>query len=585
MSLSVGPTIKVYWQHAKRYPWLMTFLLGVLVVSNVFDLVPALLSKRFFDTFALGLTGEALTTALLGTLSLMVGVGVIGWVLSRFSTVTNNWLQPKIIVDLEETAFGHLLNHSYRFFSDNFAGSLVKKIHRFGRAFENLMDQLTWKLISILVAVVGTIIIFYFRSPLFAGILCIWAVLFVIANIFVAKWKLKYDLVRAELDTEASGVLADAVGNAVTIQQFVGKKFEEAKFAEVNNRWRKMATFTWNLGGVNDAVQAGFMIVLNGTAMYIAIHLYVLGQITLGDFALIQTALITLFMRLWDFGRVIRDIYEGFADAKEMVDVLEMPYELVDKKGAKKLAVKKGEIEFKKVSFAYNDSRPILRDMTLEIAAREKVAFIGPSGAGKSTIIKLLMRFFEVSKGSISIDGQDISKVTQESLRTLVSLVPQDSLLFHRTIMENIRYGRREATDKEVIAASKKAHCHEFISELALGYNTKVGERGVKLSGGERQRVAIARAILKNAPILVLDEATSSLDSESESLIQDALHELMKSKTVIVIAHRLSTIMQMDRIVVIEKGAVVDAGTHDELLEREGTYKKLWSIQAGGFLP
>lgn len=585
MSLSVGSTIKVYWQHVKRYPWAISTLLFCLVAVNVVELVPSVLSKKFFDAFSNGQQGEELAATLVAILFLTVGVNAISWLLHRFTAAINNFLQPQVIADLEQTAFSHLLSHSYRFFTDNFAGSLVKKIHRFGRAFERLMDQFTWKLISIGVAVVGTIVIFYLRSPLFAGILCIWAVLFVIANIFVAKWKLKYDLIRAQLDTESSGVLADAVGNAVTIQQFVGNKFEAARFAEVNTRWRKMATFTWNLGGVNDAVQGGFMLILNAVAMYIAIHLYVLGKITLGDFALIQSALIGLFMRLWDFGRVIRDIYEGFADAKEMVDVLELPFELVDKKGAKKLLVKKGEIAFKNVTFGYSASKPILRDLTIDIKPREKVAFIGPSGAGKSTVIKLLMRFFDVTKGVIAIDGQDISKVTQESLRTLVSLVPQDSLLFHRTIMENIRYGRRDATDKEVIAASKKAHCHEFISELAHGYDTKVGERGVKLSGGERQRVAIARAILKNSPILVLDEATSSLDSESESLIQDALHELMKSKTVIVIAHRLSTIMQMDRIVVIEKGAVVDAGTHEELIEHEGTYKKLWSIQAGGFLP
>jgi ATP-binding cassette subfamily B protein len=585
MSLSVRPTIKIYWAHVRRYPIRFSIFIVALLVLDLANLVPALLSKKFFDSFATGQSGTALAATLFGVLFLMVGLDVGMWVVRRIADFLNNYLQPRIIVDLEQTAFAHLLNHSYRFFTDNFAGSLVKKVHRFGRSFERLMDLLTWKLIQIVVAIVGTIVIFYLRSPLFAFILSIWAVLFVVINIMVARWKLKWDIKRAELDTESSGVLADAVGNAVTIQQFVGKKFEEARFAEVNGRWHRMAVFTWNLGVINDAVQGGFMLLLNAVSMFVAINMYVAGVITLGDFALIQTALIGLFIRLFDFGRVIRDLYDGFAEAREMVDILEMPYELVDKRGAKKLMVKKGEINFHKVSFSYSDGREILSDMTLEIKPREKVAFVGPSGAGKSTIIKLLMRFFDVSRGLITIDGQDISKVTQDSLRTLVSLVPQDSLLFHRTVMENIRYGRRDASDKEVIAASKKAHCHEFISELPHGYDTKVGERGIKLSGGERQRVAIARAILKNAPILVLDEATSSLDSESESLIQDALRELMKSKTVIVIAHRLSTIMQMNRIVVIEKGRVVDTGTHQELIEREGTYNKLWSIQAGGFLP
>jgi len=237
---------------------------------------------------------------------------------------------------------------------------------------------------------------------------------------------------------------------------------------------------------------------------------------------------------------------------------------------------------FKKVDFGFN-RRPILKNFNLMINSGEKIALVGPSGAGKTTITKLLFRFFDIQKGYITIDKQSVANVTQDSLRQFISLVPQDPILFHRTLMENIRYGKKEATDKEVMEAAKKARCHEFISELPQGYETYVGERGIKLSGGERQRVAIARAILKNSPILVLDEATSSLDSESESLIQAALRELMQDKTVIVIAHRLSTIMQMDRIIVIENGQVTASGTHDELLKEKGTYFKLWNIQAGGF--
>ena len=226
----------------------------------------------------------------------------------------------------------------------------------------------------------------------------------------------------------------------------------------------------------------------------------------------------------------------------------------------------------------------MLHDFTLTIEGGQKVALVGPSGAGKSTITKLLLRLFDVKGGSIEVDGQNITKVTQDSLREAISFVPQEPILFHRTLMENIRYGRLDATNEEVLEAAKKAHCHEFISSLPQGYETFVGERGVKLSGGERQRVAIARAILKNSPILVLDEATSSLDSESESLIQDALNVLMEGKTVIVIAHRLSTIMKMDRIIVLQNGAIVADGTHNELLADGGLYQKLWSIQAGGFL-
>ena len=263
--------------------------------------------------------------------------------------------------------------------------------------------------------------------------------------------------------------------------------------------------------------------------------------------------------------------------------IRDRPYDVQDLKTAKNLKVGQAGIKFDEVTFYYNQTRLTLDHFDLTIKPKEKIALVGSSGAGKSTIVKLLMRFYDVTSGHILIDGQDIARVKQDSLRSQIAFVPQDPILFHRTLMENLRYGRRDASDEEVIEAAKKAKCHDFIQGLADGYDTFVGERGIKLSGGERQRVAIARAILKNAPILVLDEATSSLDSESEYLIQEALRELMKGKTVMVIAHRLSTIMQMDRIVVVEDGRVVDQGTHQELMSRAGMYQKLWKIQAGGF--
>lgn len=275
---------------------------------------------------------------------------------------------------------------------------------------------------------------------------------------------------------------------------------------------------------------------------------------------------------------------KAFADATEMIEILDAPHGISDRPDAPKLVVSQGAVEFKNVDFYFRGTRSVFKDFSLSIKGGTKVALVGPSGAGKTTITQLLLRLYDVNRGHILIDGQDISCVAQESLRDNISFVPQDSVLFHRTLMDNIRYGKREATDEEVIEAAKQAHCHEFISQFPEGYETFVGERGVKLSGGERQRVAIARAILKNAPILILDEATSSLDSESEKYIQDALQILMEGKTVIVVAHRLSTIMLMDTIFVLENGKIVTKGTHEELRSTEGLYKKLWDIQAGGFL-
>jgi ATP-binding cassette subfamily B protein len=268
-----------------------------------------------------------------------------------------------------------------------------------------------------------------------------------------------------------------------------------------------------------------------------------------------------------------------------MVEILHLPHEIKNIKGAQELLVPQGAIEFRDVVFGFSENRQVFKGLNLSIKPGEKVAIIGSSGAGKSTLVKLLLRLHDIQGGEILIDGKNIAKVTQESLRENVSLVPQDPALFHRTLMENIRYGKRDASDAEVLEASKMAHCDVFIQDFPYQYETFVGERGVKLSGGERQRVAIARALLKNAPILVLDEATSSLDSHSESLIQDALHTLMKGKTTIVIAHRLSTIRKMDRIIVLGKEGIVEEGSHDELLTKEGgTYAKLWNLQAGGFV-
>jgi ATP-binding cassette subfamily B protein len=327
------------------------------------------------------------------------------------------------------------------------------------------------------------------------------------------------------------------------------------------------------------------MTILEIGLMFLAIKLWQKNILTVGDFVLIQAYLLRIFEKLWGFGRVIRDFYENLADAEEMTEILETPHEIVDIPNAKKLKIITGGIKFNNVDFNYNQTRKVLDKFNLEIKPQEKIALVGPSGAGKSTIVRLLLRLHDINAGEIIIDKQNIAKVMQESLWQNISLVPQDPILFHRTLLENIRYGELKATDKDVIKAAKIAHCHEFISQLPDGYGTYVGERGVKLSGGERQRVAIARAVLRNAPILVLDEATSSLDSESERYIQDALDKLMKEKTVIVIAHRLSTIMKMDRIIVIDKGGIIEEGTHKELLKKKnGIYKKLWKIQAGGFI-
>jgi len=327
------------------------------------------------------------------------------------------------------------------------------------------------------------------------------------------------------------------------------------------------------------------MLVFEILIYYLAVRWWQRDLLTVGDFVLIQSYLFSAVMMVWDFGRIMTRVYERLAEAEEMTEILSLPHGVVDNPKAKKLKIKSGGIRFEEVGFRYEEGEKVVKDFNLEVKPGQMVALVGLSGSGKSTLAKLLLRLYDVDEGRILVDGQNIAKVSQESLRKNISLVPQDPILFHRSLMENIRYGRFEASDKEVIGAAKLAYCDGFISKLKDGYQSMVGDRGIKLSGGERQRVAIARAILKNSPILVLDEATSSLDSESEKYIQKSLNNLMKGKTVIVIAHRLSTIKRADRIVVISDKKIVEDGNHNQLIKaKSGIYKKLWKIQVGGFI-
>lgn len=529
--------------------------------------------------------GQVVRLQLLHILFIISIYHVVQWSMWRVAQHANNRFQPRVMADLANTCFAYLHKHSFNFFNSSFSGALVKRVTRFYRAFEGIADRVFWQLFRMVINVVVILFVLMQRSAVLGFILIIWIVLFLIFNWFLTNYKMKYDIQRSEADTKATGILADTITNQSNVKLFNGYEREKSFYGSALETVRKLQTFTWDIDNVVDGLQSLLMIVLEIGIFYVAIGLWQDGIFTIGDFVLIQAYIISLINHIWDFSRLVRGIYSDLADAEEMTQILEAPHEIQDVKNAKQLIVTRGEIEFKKVDFYYHSTRKVMQNFDLHIKAKEKVALVGPSGAGKSTIVRLLLRMHDISRGKILIDGQKISQVSQESLWNNISLVPQEPILFHRSLMENIRYGKPDAPDEEVIEAAKKAFCHDFIQELPEKYETFVGERGVKLSGGERQRVAIARAILRNSPILVLDEATSSLDSESELFIQKALDELMRNKTVIVVAHRLSTIMKMDRIVVIEKGKVTEQGSHAQLVRKKnGEYKKLWELQVGGFL-
>ncbi|MBI4992845.1 MAG: ABC transporter ATP-binding protein [Candidatus Magasanikbacteria bacterium] len=577
-------TLKIYWQHTSKHKLLMFLTLFAVAGGALVSVIVPLYLKKFFDLISQSSSPD-IASLLVATLLSILGVELIGWLCWRVASFAAGYLQSGVMAELSDTVFKYLHHHSLSFFSDNFIGSLVKKANRFIYSYERLSDRLFWNLLNLLISVSAIIFVLFTRSVLIGSALLIWVTVFIIVNIFLIKYRLKFDLVRSEAESAVSGDLADTLSNHTNVKLFNGYFREIGVFFGLCQKVKNLQRRVWNIENTFEAIQGLLAISIEIGLMYVGVRLWQKNQFTIGDFVLLQSYLLAVLMKIWDLGRLMRDVYHDLSDAEEMTEILNTPHEIQDVSRAKVLRVPRGGIKFENVDFNYKQTHSVLTGFNLDILPKEKIALVGPSGAGKTTVTKILLRLYDIQQGKISIDGQRIDKVTQESLWANLSLVPQDPILFHRSLKENIRYGRPEATDKEVYKAAKLAHCHEFISQFPEGYETFVGERGVKLSGGERQRVAIARAIIHNAPILVLDEATSSLDSESERLIQEALDNLMRDKTVIVIAHRLSTIMKMDRIILIDGGRIKEEGTHDELLEQAGgIYRKLWQLQAGGFI-
>ncbi|HEX5666462.1 MAG TPA: ABC transporter ATP-binding protein/permease, partial [Hyphomicrobium sp.] len=371
----------------------------------------------------------------------------------------------------------------------------------------------------------------------------------------------------------------DSLLNFETVKYFGNEGVESGRFDAAMQRYEIAAVKTYASLGVLNTGQALIFTVGMTIVMWLSARGVIAGTHSIGDFVMINAMLIQLYMPLNFMGMVYREIKQGLVDLETMFSLLEEQAEVRDKPGAKPLVVSKGEIRFENVGFSYEKDRRILRDVSFEVPAGKMVAIVGPSGAGKSTISRILFRFYDIQSGRVTIDGQDIRDVTQKSLRAAIGVVPQDTVLFNDTILYNIRYGRPDASDEDVVAAAKIAQIDEFVQTLPQGYKTMVGERGLKLSGGEKQRVAIARTLLKGPPILVLDEATSALDSHTEKEIQDALDRATKDRTTLVIAHRLSTIVHADNIVVLDKGELVEQGTHAELIAKGGLYASLWSRQ------
>ncbi len=494
-------------------------------------------------------------------------------------------LETKVRPALQMRVFNLLVHQSLNFHANNFSGALVNQTNKFTGAYVQLTDifviNVTIMFVTSIVAI-ATVACFL---PWIGLAMFVWTVFFTWLNIALTRRRIKYSRAAAKADSVLTAHLADAIGNVSAIKSFASEEAEmKLHHFKAHDRahkkyisWIKGVKNDFTFGMLMGALQLGVLIML----IFFAMH----SVVAIGTIILVQVYVTQLISQLWGLSGITRNMEQALSDAAEMTEILGESLEVRDPAKPQKVAITKGALAFTDVTFTHDGSDDALfHHFTLEVAAGEKIGLVGKSGSGKTSLTRLLLRFVDIDGGAITIDGQDIAKIRQGDLRAHIAYVPQEPILFHRSLRENIAYGKPDATDAEVIKAAKLAHAHEFIQLLPKKYDTMVGERGVKLSGGQRQRIAIARAILKNAPILVLDEATSALDSESEKLIQDALKKLMKGRTTIVIAHRLSTIQSLDRIVVLDDGKVIEQGSHSELLAKKGTYAGLWQHQSGGFL-
>lgn len=576
---------KTIWYHYKKAVgklWGLFLFAGFIFGLNAF--FGGVLVPVYYKGIIDALSDKSKYSEIFYFFKMFVLVGFGQYFLSRFYEYVESKMLSKAISKLTSYSLSELSKHSYQFFTNNFAGSLVNKIRKFVNSFETITDILVIDFLYAIVSVGGILIVLFKTSEILAYAALGWFILFFYMIIFFTRKRIPLEKIRGEAESRTTGVLADIVTNVLNLKIFSSKKKEEKYFDNVLSFERNARDKAWRLANNAYSINGFITFAAQSSLIFLSILLWQYGAVTAGTIVLVMSYSGTLFNRLLGLGSAIRRFFDAYTNAGEFVDIINTELEIKDASKPEVLKVQDGHIIFKDVSFKYKNGKTILENFNLDILPGKKIGLVGESGAGKTTITKILLRFADVSEGSVTIDGQDIRNITQDDLRSVISYVPQDPILFHRTLRENIAYGKPDATEEEILNASKEAHADEFIKNLSHGYETLVGERGVKLSGGERQRIAIARAILKNSPILVLDEATSSLDSVSEQHIKEALDRLMKNKTTIIVAHRLSTIEKMDEIIVLEKGKIVERGAHKDLLDLKGSYFNFWSHQTGGFI-
>ncbi len=574
--------ISFFWQHIKPYKWLYLLMIMAPVISSFYPFAYNYAIKLFLDA----METQAFTSYqnIIFPIVLLLAAQFTLDLVWRISNIAEWRAEPYVRRSILLKSYDYVQHHSYIFFQNNFTGAISSKLKGLLDGYDKFWAEMHHGLLSRIMTTIVNLGALSIVSLELALFVFSWSAIYIPIMYKLSKRLNKLSFEETESRHALIGQISDKITNIISLFAFASRK-RELKTLEANIS----ADF---LPKQIRVYQYDFMIQIIGGFLYLImfafilfymIHLRMNGLISIGDFAFVFGISLVVAESIWLATISMQDFARAMGDFKSALSILKVPQQNLDTKDAKPLIVKSPRIEFKNVRFGYDKDHLIFKDLNLVIQPGEKIGMVGQSGAGKSSLVNLLLRYFQNDQGQILIDGQDINDVTQDSLRENIAVIPQDTMLFHRTLIDNIRYGKANATDEQVIEASKQAHIHEFIEKLPAQYESYVGERGIKLSGGQRQRIAIARAILKDAPILILDEATSSLDSQTEKLIQESLNFLIedKRKTVIAIAHRLSTLKHMDRVIVLDKGKILEEGTHDELIsDKNSLYKKLWELQA-----
>jgi ATP-binding cassette subfamily B protein len=577
--------INFIWSFVRKQRWMFAFIMLLSLIWTLDMLFWPFYLRKIVDVLTLYNDDRLSAWPFLKNL-LILGAGA--WIFIEGGFRLRDFLQalafPKIEADIRMTMFDHVQHHSPKYFNEHFSGSLANKIGDMVLTTTVILRSSMMLLIPAFFTCALTIVLFSQMNAFLALIVGIWIVVHFTLSWFFTLKCAKYSYIHGEARSALVGKIVDSLTNNFVVNLFFRFRFEKEHIAHDQKEEQKTNQAAQIYSAkMFTALSAAFIFEFL-TLISFMIFYWMHGKISTGEVVQLFYTVWNLSMVVWIAADKAPEVFQSLGIAKQALSVMKDPQDLLDPPHAKALFVNRGEIVFENVSFCYGEKK-IFQNKNLRISAGEKVGLVGYSGAGKSTFVNLILRFFPVEKGSILIDGQDISHATLESLRENIALIPQDPILFHRSLEDNIRYGRVEASQKEVIAAAKLAYCDEFIQKCPGGYHTLVGERGTKLSGGEKQRIAIARAMLLKAPILILDEATSALDSVTEKFIQDSLETLMANRTTIVVAHRLSTLSKMDRILVFNQGKIIEEGSHQELLNKKGHYAHMWQMQAGGFLP